>query len=154
MVRLSDLTDWDRQHILNADVPTFEGRPWSTPAPPTERRIAIVTTAGLHPRGDSAFTPGIGDYRIIPGNCAADELVMSHVSTNFDRTGFQEDLNVIFPIDRLRAMAGHGDFGSLAEFHYSFMGGGTHPAWMQENALKVIEFLREDQVNTVLLVPV
>lgn len=154
MVRLSDLTDWDRQHILNADVPTFEGRPWTTPSPPAERRVAIVTTAGLHPRGDSPFTPGIGDYRIIPGNCSSDELVMSHVSSNFDRTGFQEDLNVIFPIDRLREMAGHGDFGSLAEFHYSFMGGGTHPAWMRESALRVIQFLREDQVNTVLLVPV
>tara|TARA_A100001037_G_scaffold306234_1_gene350084 strand:- start:747 stop:1211 length:465 start_codon:yes stop_codon:yes gene_type:complete len=154
MVRLRDLTDWDRQHILNADVPTFEGRPWTIPPPPAERRVAIVTTAGLHPRGDRAFTPGVGDYRVIPGNCAADELVMSHVSSNFDRTGFQEDLNVVFPIDRLHELVEHRDIGSLASFHYSFMGGGTHPAWMRESALKVIEFLREDHVNTVLLVPV
>lgn len=26
---------------------------------------------------------------------------MSHLSINFDRTGFQQDINVVFPIDRL-----------------------------------------------------
>ena len=46
MVRLSDLADWDRRHILNADVPSFEGRPWAAAAAATERRVAIVTTAG------------------------------------------------------------------------------------------------------------
>ena len=32
----------------------------------------------------------------------ADELVMSHSSVNFDRTGFQQDINIVFPVDRLR----------------------------------------------------
>ena len=34
MVRLRDLSSWDRQHILNADIPAIEGRPWVVgPAP-------------------------------------------------------------------------------------------------------------------------
>lgn len=154
MVRLRDLSSWDRQHILNADVPAIEGRPWVAGPASAERRIAIVTTAGLHRHDDRPFTPGAGDYRIIPGDCAAQDLVMSHVSTNFDRTGFQEDLNVVFPIDRLRDMATDGLVGSLAKFHYSFMGGGTHPAWMRESAEIVAGLLHDDDVNTVLLVPV
>ena len=47
---------------------------------------------------------------------------MSHISTNFDRTGFQQDINVVFPVDRLRELAARGTIGSVADFHYSFMG--------------------------------
>ena len=154
MVRLSDLTTWDRQHILNADVPTFDERPW-TPGPAlAQSRVAIVTTAGLHRRGGRPFTPGAGDYRVIPGDCMADDLVMSHVSSNFDRTGFQDDLNVVFPIDRLKELADEGVIGSVGAYHYSFMGGWTHPAWMRRGAEEIAGFLREDAVNAVLLVPV
>lgn len=154
MVRLSDLTTWDRQHILNADVPAFEERPW-TPGPNLAKsRVAIITTAGLHRRGDRPFEPKMGDYRVIPGDCTSGDLVMSHVSSNFDRTGFQEDLNVVFPIDRLRELAAAGSIGSVGDFHYSFMGGWTHPAWMRSGAGEIAGFLREDGVNAVLLVPV
>ena len=154
MVRLRDLSSWDRQHILNADLPAFEQRPWVAGPPPAERRVAIVTTAGLHRSDDRPFSPGAGDYRIIPGDCEAQDLVMSHVSVNFDRTGFQDDLNVVFPIDRLRELAAADEVGSLANYHYSFMGGGTHPTWMRESAGIVAGLLHNDDVNTVLLVPV
>jgi len=46
-----------------------------------------------------------GDYRVIPGDIAARDLVMTHISTNFDRTGFQQDWNVVFPLDRLKELA-------------------------------------------------
>ena len=44
----------------------------------------------------------------------------------------------------------------LSDFRIAdpFMGGGTHPAWMRENAATVAALLREDRVNAVLLVPV
>lgn len=154
MVRLGALSEWDRRHILNADVPAFGDRPWAVAPPPARRRVAIVTTAGLHRRGDRPFSPGAGDYRIVPGGSTGGDLVMSHVSVNFDRTGFQEDLNVVFPLDRLRELARDRLIGSVADYHYSFMGGGTHPAWMRESAAAVAELLRADRVNAVLLVPV
>jgi D-proline reductase (dithiol) PrdB len=43
------------------------------------------------------FAWGSNDYRVISGDGSASDLVMSHVSVNFDRTGFQQDLNVVFP---------------------------------------------------------
>jgi D-proline reductase (dithiol) PrdB len=30
--------------------------------------------------------------------------VISHISINFDRTGFEEDWNVVFPLDRLNEL--------------------------------------------------
>ena len=48
---------------------------------------------------------------------------MSHVSVNFDRTGFQRDLNVVLPRDRLDELVASGKIGGVAPEHYSFMGG-------------------------------
>ncbi len=78
---------------------------------------------------------------------------MSHVSLNFDRTGFQQDLNVIFPIDRLNEMAAAGEIASVAQFHYSFMGA-TDPERMEDAAREMTAHLKADNVNVVLLVPV
>jgi hypothetical protein len=41
-------------------------------------------------------------------------LPMSHVSTNFDRTGFQMDINMVLPLDGLRERARFGIIGSIA----------------------------------------
>ena len=35
---------------------------------------------------------------MIPGDIKAGDLVMTHISTNFDRTGFQRDWNIVFPL--------------------------------------------------------
>ena len=78
---------------------------------------------------------------------------MSHVSANFDRTGFQQDWNVVFPLDRLRELADQGAIGSLAAYHYSFMGG-TKPERMEGDARNLAGILSNDGVNAVLLVPV
>lgn len=154
MVRLKDLSPWDQKHISSADVPTFDEGPWTAGQPLKESRIAVVTTAGVHVRGDRPFSPQVGDYRVIPGDAASGDLVMSHVSSNFDRSGFQDDLNVVLPIDRLRELAEAGKIGSVADVHYSFMGGWTHPAWMREKAEEVATFLNRDNVSSVILVPV
>jgi D-proline reductase (dithiol) PrdB len=94
-----------------------------------------------------------GDYRIIPGNIAAGDLVMSHLSTNFDRTGFQQDWNLVFPIDRLKELAAEGIIGSVADFHYSFMGA-TDPGEMAPAARNLAGLLHGDLVTAALLVPV
>ena len=140
-------------HLATLPCPTFETTPFVEAPPAGERRVAMISTAGLHRRGDRPFSLGSDDYRIIPGDIKANDLIMSHVSTNFDRTGFQQDLNVIFPIDRLREMAGRGEISSVADYHYSFMGA-TEPEKMEHVVHKLVSLLIKDSVNTVLLVPV
>jgi len=153
MVQMDRLSESTRKHLLNLACPTFETTPFVKAPPPEKRRIAIVTTAGIHRRKDRTFTLGSDDYRVIPGDTKAGDLVMSHVSTNFDRTGFQQDLNVIFPLDRLREMVERGEIGSLAGYHFSFMGA-TEPEKMESAARKIASLMKEDGVNVVLLVPV
>ena len=118
-----------------------------------ERRVAIVTTAGLQRRGDRPFSKGAGDFRIIPGDYDAADLVMSHISVNFDRGGFQQDWNVVFPIDRLRELAAAGVIGSVADYHYSFLGS-TKPAKLETSARHLAGILMDDAVDAVLLVPI
>jgi D-proline reductase (dithiol) PrdB len=99
----------------------FETKPWVEGPPLQQRRVAVITTAGVHLPNDRPFQVNTPDtYRVIPGNVKADDLVMSHGETTFDRTAFQRDGNMVFPIDRLREMVAEGIIGSVADFHYSF----------------------------------
>ena len=133
----------------------FDDRPWVQPPPLTRCRIAIVTTAGLHRRGDRPFGPSAvaTDYRIIPGDTPAAELVMSHQSVNFDRSGFQEDHNVVFPIDRLNELAREKITGSVADYHYAFMGA-ANIRKLEAKARELAGLLKKDRVDAVLLTPV
>lgn len=127
MARLSELNEWERELMLIKlkDLTPLGPVPWVTGAPLNRRRVAIITSAGIHRKGD----------------VRAGDLVMSHLSSNFDRTVFQQDINVVFPIDRLHALAADGVIGSVAAYHYAFngstptpraarsAGGGGQPPW-------------------------
>ncbi|MBM9606092.1 selenoprotein B glycine/betaine/sarcosine/D-proline reductase [Desulfopila inferna] len=153
MARLNTIPEPLRSFLAKLPCPTFETRPWAPGTPLARRRVAIISTAGLHRRDDRPFEGMSGDFRVIADSCIAKDLVMSHISTNFDRTGFQQDWNVAFPLDRLHELAAHKSIGSVADFHYSFMGA-TDPADMETAANKLAGLLRGDQVDAALLVPV
>jgi len=153
MARLDRLPEPMRSHIAALECPIFKTQPWVVGPLLSQRRVAIVSTAGLHLRDDRPFTFGSGDYRLIPGDIATNDLVMSHISTNFDRTGFQQDWNVVFPLDRLRELAAQGIIGSVADFHYSYMGA-TDPKEMEPTARDLARLLKKDKVDAVLLIPV
>ncbi len=153
MVRLRDLPEWERDYLSGLTCPEFDSAPWVSGPPLIRRRVAIVSTAGLQNRGDRPFSEDVADYRVIRGDKRAKDLVMSHISVNFDRSGFQQDLNVVFPIDRLGELAEDGVIGSVADFHYSFMGA-TDPRAMEPTARYLAGLLKGDGVDAVLLVPV
>ena len=155
MVRLADLPAWDRKSMLDkvGELTGFDARPWVRPPPLAQCRVAIVTTAGVHRKGDRPFGAGATDYRIIPGDTAASDLVMSHQSVNFDRSGFQEDHNIAFPIDRLNELARCGVIGAVADLHYSFMGA-TQIRALETKAKELAQLLKDDRVDAVLLTPI
>jgi D-proline reductase (dithiol) PrdB len=153
MVRLDKYSEKERSHLLGLPCPSFETTPFAAGPSLAERRIALISTAGLHRRGDRPFALGEADYRLISANTPSNDLVMSHISTNFDRTGFQLDLNLVFPLDRLSELAKQGFINSLADYHYSFMGA-TDPRQMENTARNLSEIMKKDGVNAVLLVPV
>ena len=153
MVHLREMPEHLREALVNQALPEYGETPWVDDKPPAERRVALISTAGLHRREDPAFTPGAGDYRIIPDDYDMAHLTMSHLSTNFDRTGFYRDINVAFPIDRLRELAEAGEIGSVASRHYSFMGA-TPPTAMEPVARDLAKALKADNVDAVVLCPV
>ena len=155
MARLTDFSASEREHHLQKirDLPDFGPTPFVAGPPLGRRRVAIVTTSGLHGRGDRPFDIGAADYRVIPGETPAADLIMSHASVNFDRSGFQEDVNVVFPIDRLRELQRDGIIGSIADFHYSFMGAAPIRA-LEPKARELAALLKKDRVDAVLLTPV
>jgi D-proline reductase (dithiol) PrdB len=153
MARMSDFDEMIRDYFNAMEMPHFDDTPWTKAKPPSESRVAMISTAGLQRRGDRPFSIDSSDYRLLPRTTSSADMVMSHISTNFDRTGFQQDVNVIFPIDRLMELETDGVIGSVADMHYSFMGA-THPAKMEQTAQHLAGLLKQDQVDAVLLVPV
>ena len=153
MARLDKLLEPQRSHIAKLACPSFETTAWVAGPPLARRRVSIISTAGLHRRGDRPFEGMTGDYRVIPGDIQASDLVITHVSTNFDRTGFQQDWNIMFPLDRLRELAAEGIIGSVADYHYSFMGA-ADPALMEPAARNLATLLKGDHVDAAFLVPV
>jgi D-proline reductase (dithiol) PrdB len=154
MVRLSDIDPGSAKHLLDKECPPFKTAPWVTGPPVDERRVAIVTSAGLHRRDDRNFSLRDLSYRVIPGDIDTSDLVMTQSSVNYDRTGFQQDVNVVFPIDRLRELCDAGEVGEIADYHYAINGAGWLPHEIEATAREMAGLLKEDRVNAVLLVPV
>ncbi len=153
MARLEDIPEPTATSIRTIDCPDLGDPPFVTGPALDQRRIALISSAGLITRGDRPFVGGDADYRIIPADVGANDLLVSHVSVNFDRTGYQLDRNVAFPIDRLASLAADGQIGSLADRHFSFMGA-TNPTEMEAHVAPLVAQLKADRVDSVVLIPV
>ena len=159
MPRLEHLSELARNTVLTFPAQVNAETPWTPPRRPLdEARVALVTTAGLHLKADTPFvtdhkTPD-QSHRRLPSTTPSTEIVQSHTSIGFDRTGIQPDLNVTYPVDRLRELQQRGAIGSLAESFYSFMG--ALRIWdvlEGETGPQVAGLLKQDGVDVVLLTP-
>jgi D-proline reductase (dithiol) PrdB len=155
MPRLDRLPEGNRKNLLALPVQVNE----STPFAPLRRplaagRVAIVTTAGLHRRGDKPFGPGEQTYRLIAADTPTVDIVQSHTSLGFDRVAIMRDVNISFPIDRLRELVSRGVVGGLAPYSYSFMGAQREVARIEhETGPEVARRLREEGVDVALVTP-
>ena len=143
-----DLADFLRKH----EYPNIDTGAWQSGPPLAERRVALVSSAGLRRRDDRPFGESSVDYRVIPFE-RRNEVVQDHLSASHDRTGFHQDLNVVFPLDRLAELAAAGEIASVADYHYSFMGA-TDPVQMEPAARQLAATLRADAVDAAVFCPV
>ncbi len=153
MAYLKDIPARVRTHVAGLECPSFEEIAFVSPAPAGDRRVALISSAGLNLRDDPRFVGGSADYRALPHDADRSDILMSHVSVNFDRSAFQQDINTVLPLDRMAELAAAAEIGSVAATHYSFMGA-TDPQLMQKDAAQVAGLLKADKVDTALLVPV
>jgi D-proline reductase (dithiol) PrdB len=150
LAHLQNMPPRTRANVEKLDCPVFETTPFVAGPALNQRRVAVVSSAGIHARDDKTFALSSSDFRKMS---ATDDILMSHVSVNYDRTGFVQDINTVLPVDRLAELADDGVIGSVAQSHYSFMGA-TDPTEMAPYAAQVAGMLKADQVDAVLLVPV
>jgi D-proline reductase (dithiol) PrdB len=133
----------------------FDGTPWTRPKPLPECRVAIVTTAGLRADGGHRWAQGDQGFVVLPGDRR--DLTLAHTSQNFDRTAVLEDLNVVYPIDRLAELADRGTIGSVASRHLAFMGAQRDhnlTTLRTDSGPAAADLLAADDVAVVLLTPV
>ena len=153
MVRLSQLSEIGRKSALTHPCQINEDTPWTVPTRSlSEARLGLVTTAGLHLRGDRPFVNADTTYRVFPTDSRPGDLVQSHVSIGFDRTAIQRDLNVVLPLDRMRELVDQGAIGSLGPNVYAFMGAQRPPyAALEASGAEVGGRLRSEGVDYVFL---
>ena len=153
MVRLTDLHPAGQQGAKALDCPAFPELQPVDPAARGDRKLALVSSAGLIQRGEPPFRGGDAGYRLIDKSLANQDIVLSHVSINFDRTAAFRNIESIMPRDTVKRLVAQGLIGDVADEHYSFMGA-TDPTKMQEQAFDAADRMLAQGVNTAVLLPV
>ncbi len=136
--------------------------PWTPLAQAlAESRVALISSAAVALKDDTPFdqegerrNPWWGDpsYRILPKTVTEEDVNLYHL--HIDPVHAQQDLNCLFPVQRLNELAQLGEIGSAAPRHYSFMGYIVDPTvLLQETTPAIIRDLQEDLADIVVLVP-
>ncbi len=126
--------------------------------PLTECVVTLISTAGFHLATDPPFDVDAADgdpsFRIIPSDTAPAQIRVAH--THYSHRYVEQDINVLFPIERLRELAAEHVF-ELAPHLFSFGFGGTlteeYIAPPHGTAHQLVANLRRDHVDLALLVP-
>jgi D-proline reductase (dithiol) PrdB len=160
MARLEDLKLTHRLFMEGYPYRLSDWQPGARLKKPLRQcRVALISTAGLHLSDqapfDLKFQGGDFSFRELPAGTKIQQLQISQRSSDFDRKGAEEDMNVVFPLDRLRELAERGEIAGLNRRHFSFMGSITAPGRLTSNtAPQVAQLLQEDQADAVFLTPV
>ena len=159
MAEVSDMRLLDRVWYHRYKFRKIDPLPWVPHGPsPQESRVAVVTSAGVHLPQDTPFEKMKGgdfSYRWIPEEAPVQELVCTHPSGAWDRSGVEADPNMAMPLDRLKELRDQGVIGSLAPRHASFQGSITAPLRLMRNsAPEMARAMADDGVDLAILTPV
>jgi len=134
----------------NHDTPPFT----PVPKPLSESRLGMIATGGIYRVGQTAFTHHDDtSFRSIPSDSDPRDLRATHFA--YDLTDARSDINVVFPIDPLRALVESGVIGELAPSFFTCMGGIYSQRRVSEDlAPALVERCQADEIDLVLLVPV
>jgi D-proline reductase (dithiol) PrdB len=80
--------------------------------------VCLVSTAGVRRKDDRPFVvEGDTTFRTIVGTSAAEELAVD--DSHYDHGCIDQDVNCVFPIDRLRSLAKEGRISGLTDQHFA-----------------------------------
>ena len=124
--------------------------------PLSECRLVFVSTSGVQPKGSMPFDTvhPVGDYsfRRVPSASRVDDLEIHQLK--YPTASANRDLNVIFPIERLRELADAGVIGGLAENIYTFIGYNMDPERLERTlAEDIATAISEEGADIALAAP-
>ena len=142
-----------------ARIVRFTETPWTSfTGDPAKSRLALITTGGVHLKSQSPFDmrdrQGDPSFREIPAGAKPADLSITH--NYYDQRDAFRDINIVFPLERVRLLEQFGEIGKVNHRHFSFMGhiSNRHlDTLINETAPGVAEKLREDGVDMALLTP-
>jgi len=83
-----------------------------------ESLVCLVSTAGVRAKSDAAFNvEGDNSFRRIDASLSASELAVD--DSHYEHGCIDKDVNCVFPIDRLRALARERRIAGLTDEHFS-----------------------------------
>ena len=123
----------------------------------SEQTFALVTSAGLYltdsqPAFDTVSLHGDPSFREIPRTVRQEELGIAH--THYDHSLAEQDINVIFPIQRFIELEREHIIGKVADTHYSFSYVNDVVSLVTEAVPKLMSRIKAAQVDVLFLVPV
>lgn len=126
-----------------------------------ESTVALISSAGLALKRDRPFdqegerrNPWWGDpsYRVLPRTVSEKDVKLYHL--HIDARLAEQDLNTLFPVQRLLELEARGEIGAAAAHHTSYMGYILQPrTLLAQSVPAMIRQMRHDGVNAVVLVP-
>ncbi len=124
--------------------------------PLSECRLSFVSTSGVQPKTSLPFDTvhPVGDYtfRRVPSDSRTEDLEIHQLK--YPTFGAREDLNVIFPIERLQEFAQEGVIGGLTENFYTFIGYNMDPERLQNTLAKnLAAAIAEEKPDAVIAAP-
>jgi Glycine/sarcosine/betaine reductase selenoprotein B (GRDB) len=128
--------------------------------PLAQSRIALVTTAAPYQPGKGNQGPGAAYnaaakfYTVYSGDASVDhDLRISHIG--YDRAHTTaEDQNSWFPLPALRRLAADGRIGAVAPRFHGAPTNRSHRTTMEQDCPELLQRLREDKADAVILVAV
>lgn len=120
-------------------------------------KVALVTTGGVYHATDMPFHIVTREdvdetYRQLPSVTTLNDLEIAH--EHFNKSYARQDLNVIFPLERLMALATEGFIETVAPTAYSITGYIPRPQNLYDSGKQIAERMSLEDVDTALIVPV
>ncbi|AQQ53134.1 glycine/sarcosine/betaine reductase selenoprotein B family protein [Planococcus lenghuensis] len=124
--------------------------------PLSEAKLTFISSAGVQPVGTMPFDTvhPVGDYtfRKVPSDSKPEDLEIHQLK--YPTVGAIQDLNVIFPIERLQELAADGVIGGLTDNFFSFIGYNMDPEQMElKLAEDIADAVVKDHADIALLCP-
>ncbi len=137
---------------------TINAAPELTPLakPLSECRVSLLTSGGISHHSREPFNPTAkNDLRVDAVDPQAETTAFAINDAYYDTDDAHKDLNVVFPLARLRELAEEGIIGAVAERLWSgFMGRiYNRTAVIEEAAPALVLELQKDEVDLLILVP-